>query len=247
MVLLDIRGLLQSMGKGIKLFPLPDIDETYDNTYGEAREVIEETNIKVDKEDTTLATLLNPEQRLAYDKILAAVDGGDGGVFFVDGPGGIGKTYLYRALLSRVRGEKKIAIATATSGVAASIMPGGRTAHSRFKIPLNLEEGTSCSFNKQSGIAKLLRMASLILWDEATMTKRQAIEALDRSMRDIMDCQDRPFGGKTIMFGGDFRQVLLVMRKGSRGQIIDASLRRSNLWKGMHQLRLVTNMRAQND
>ena len=133
------------------------------------------------------------------------------------GPGGTRKTYLYRALLARVRGERKIALATATSGVAASIMPGGRTAHSRFKIPLNLEEGKSCSFTKQSGTAKLLRMASLILWDEATMTKRQAIEALDRSMRDIMECPDRPFGGKTVVFGGDFRQVLPVVRKGSRG------------------------------
>jgi hypothetical protein len=90
-------------------------------------------------------------------------------------------------------------------------------------------------------------MASLILWDEATMTKRQAIEALDISMRDIMECPNRPFGGKTIVFGGDFRQVLPVVRKGSRGQIIDASLRSSNLWKGMRQLRLVKNMRAQSD
>jgi hypothetical protein len=89
----------------------------------------------------------------------------------VDGPGGTGKTYLYRALLATVRGEGKILVATATSGVAASIMPGGRTSHSRFKIPLNLEEGKSCSFTKQSGTAKLLRKASLILWDEATMTK----------------------------------------------------------------------------
>jgi hypothetical protein len=79
-------------------------------------------------------------------------------------------TYTW-ALLATVRGKGKIAVATATSGVAASIMPGGRTAHSRFKIPLNLEEGKSCSFTKQSGIGKLLRKASLILWDEATMTK----------------------------------------------------------------------------
>ncbi|XP_051206116.1 uncharacterized protein [Lolium perenne] len=107
-VLLDIRGMLQSMGKDIKSFPLPDIDETYDNTDGEAREVIEETNIQVDKEDASLATSLNHEQRLAYDEMLAAVDGGNGGVFFVDGPGGTGKTYLYRALPARVRGERKL-------------------------------------------------------------------------------------------------------------------------------------------
>ena len=247
MVLLDIRGMLQSMGKDIALFPLPDIDETYDTTGGEAREVTEESSIEVDANDAALASSLNPEQRLAYDEILAAVDAGNGGVFFVDGPGGTGKTFLYKALLAKIRGEGKIAVATATSGVAASIMPGGRTAHSRFKIPLSIEDGGSCSFTKQSGTAKLLHMASLILWDEATMTKRQAVEALDNSMRDIMGRRDRLFGGKTVVFGGDFRQVLPVVRKGSRGQIIDATLRSSYLWNVMRQLRLVTNMRAHND
>ena len=79
------------------------------------------------------------------------------------------------------------------------------------------------------------------------MTKRQAVEALDNSMRDIMGRRHQPFGGKTVVFGGDFRQVLPVVRKGSRGQIIDATLRSSYLWKGMRQLRLVTNMRAHND
>uniref|UniRef100_I1PRC3 ATP-dependent DNA helicase n=1 Tax=Oryza glaberrima TaxID=4538 RepID=I1PRC3_ORYGL len=170
-----------------------------------------------------------------------------GGVFFVDGPGGTGKTFLYRALLATVRGKGDIAVATATSGVAASIMPRGRTAHSRFKIPLNIEEGSYCSFTKQSGTTKLLQMASLIIWDEASMTKRQAVEALDMSMRDIMGCPHSPFGGKTIVFGGDFSQVHPVIRKGTRSQITDATLRRSSLWDCMVQLKLVRNMRAQSD
>lgn len=247
MVLLDIRGILQSMGKDIVDFALPCIDDEFDPTGGDAREVIEESTVEFDVNDTKLASSLNLEQRVAYDEILVAVDRSDGGVFFVDGPGGTGKTFLYRALLAKVRSKGNIAIAIATSGVAASIMPGGRTAHSRFKIPLSCDDGASCSFAKQSGTAKLLRMASLILWDEATMTKRQAVEALDNSMRDIMGRRDRPFGGKTVVFGGDFRQVLPVVRRGSRGQIIDATLRSSHLWKGMRQLRLVTNMRAHND
>lgn len=50
------------------------------------------------------------------------------------------------------------------------------------------------------------------------------------------------------MFGGDFRQILLVVRKGSRAQIIDYSLRRSHLWDCMRHLKLVVhNMRAQSD
>ena len=159
---------------------------------------------------------LNKEQRTAYDEILATIDSKTGGIFFIDGPGGTGKTFLYRALLATVREQGKIALATATSGVAASIMPGGRTAHSRFKIPLRIDDGSICTFPKESGTAQLLKEASLIIWDEASMTKRQAVEALDRSMRDITDKPKLPFGGKTVVFGGDFRQVLPVIRKGTR-------------------------------
>ena len=68
----------------------------------------------------------------------------------MDGPGGTGKTYLYRALLAKVRSMDLIAVATATSGIASSIMPGGRTAHSRFKIPIKLEENSVCNFTKQT-------------------------------------------------------------------------------------------------
>ena len=110
--------------------------------------IIEETSIEVDPEDASFHKNLNNEQREAYDEILATIDRQRGGIFFVDGPGGTGKTFLYRALLATIRGQGKIVVATATSGVAASIMPGGRTAHSRFKIPLKIDDGAICSFTK---------------------------------------------------------------------------------------------------
>ncbi|ONM27260.1 hypothetical protein ZEAMMB73_Zm00001d007637 [Zea mays] len=247
MVLIDIRNMLQSMGKDIKTFLLPPIIDTYDDAIGTAREVYEEESIEAAVGDVALKDSLNEEQRVAYDKILSAVDTDQHGLFFVDGPGGTGKTYLYRVLLATLRSQGKIAVATATSGVAASIMPGGRTAHSRFKIPLTIDDGGVCSFTKQSGTAELLRKASLIIWDEASMTKRQAVEALDNSMRDIMGRPELPFGGKTIVFGGDFRQVLPVVRKGSRAQVVASSLRMSYLWESMSHLKLVSNMRAKND
>jgi hypothetical protein len=192
----------------------------------------------VNEEDNNLHKSLNTEQMAAYKTIMSTVDSLNSGVFFIDGLGETGKTFLYRELLGSIRSQDKIAIAIATSGVATSIMPGGWTAHSRFKIPINIDEGGYCSFTKQGGTAKLLREASLILWDEALMTKRHAIEALDISLCDILDKEDLPFGGKTIVFGGDFRQTLPVVRKGSRAQIVDASLRRSYLWDIMQHLRL---------
>ncbi|ONL94653.1 hypothetical protein ZEAMMB73_Zm00001d028081 [Zea mays] len=236
MVLIDIRNILQSMGKDIKTFPLPAIIDKYDDSHGTDREIYEEESIEPTAEDVAMKETLNEEQRFAYDKILSVVDTNNGGVFFVDGPGGTGKTYLYKALLAALRSQDKIAVATATSGVAASILPGGGLPihASRYHLLLMM-------------VLKVATKASLIIWDEASMTKRQAIEALDNSMRDIMGRPGLPFGGRTVVFGGDFRQVLPVVRKGSRAQIVAASLRSSYLWESMCHLKLVQNMRAQSD
>ncbi|WVZ82856.1 hypothetical protein U9M48_030068 [Paspalum notatum var. saurae] len=217
--------------KDIDTYPLPKIIEIYDDARGTVREEYEERIIEPTTQDMALKDSLNEEQKAAYDKILSTVDTDNGGVFFVDGPGGTGKTYLYKALLATLRSQDKIAVATATSGVAASIMPGERTAHSRFKIPLNIDDGVVCSFTKQGGTAKLLHKASLIIWDEASMTKRQAVEALDNSLRDIMDCPRLPFGGKTVVFG-DFRksdpwfaEYLLRIRGGTEESKSESEIR----------------------
>ncbi|XP_066344245.1 uncharacterized protein [Miscanthus floridulus] len=247
MVLIDIRNMLQSMEKDIRSFPLLDIDHSYDNASHIPHEIFEEASVEQNPEDVLLCDSLNTEQRPAYDDIMATVYSKQGGLFFVDGPGGMGKTFLYRALLAKLCSHDKLVVATATSGVTASIMPGGRMAHSHFKIPLTVEEGCCYSFTKQSGTAKLLQQAALIIWDKASMTKRQNVEALDNSLWDIMGRSDLLFGGKTVVLGRDFRQVLPVVRKGSMAQIVGASLRRLYLWESMRHLKLIRNMRAQSD
>ena len=205
------------------------------------RELTEERKIGYDEEDLKLIETLNAEQSYGFNEILAHVVNKKGKVFFVDGTGGTGKTYLYKALLAKVRSLGEIAIATATSGIAASIMPGGQTAHSRFKIPIKLGDNSICNFTKQSGTAVLLRTTSLIIWDEVAMTRRQAVETLDRSLQDIMGCI-KPFGGKVMVFGGDFRQILPVVPRGTRAQITDATLLRSYIWENVHKVNLVQNM-----
>ncbi|XP_066311551.1 uncharacterized protein [Miscanthus floridulus] len=206
-----------------------------------------EASIEANEDGVALSDTLNKEQWATYDEIISSVDTEDGGLLFVDGPGGTEKTYLYRALVTTIHSQKKIAVATATSGVATSIMTGGRTAHSCFQIPLTIDNGAFCTFMKQSGTAKLLRASSLIIWDEASMTKRQSVKVLDNSLCDIMDQPQLSFGGKTMVFGGDFRQVLPVARRGSRAQVVGASLHMSYLWDSMRHLKLVHNMRAKCD
>jgi ATP-dependent DNA helicase PIF1 len=103
-----------------------------------------------------------------------------------------------------------------------------------------------CNFSKQSATADLLRRAALIIWDEVVMIKRQAVETLDRSLQDIMDCA-LPIGGKVMVFGGDFRQVLPVVSRGTRAQITDATLLRLYIWKHIRKIFLTRNMRVQSD
>ena len=74
-------------------------------------------------------------------------------IFFVNGPRGAGKTFLYCTLLANLRKLGHIAIATNTSGIAATLLPGGRIAHSRFKIPLTLDASSTCSISIQSDLA----------------------------------------------------------------------------------------------
>nr|GEX56662.1 hypothetical protein [Tanacetum cinerariifolium] len=110
-----------------------------------------------------------------------------------------GKNILYKVLLAEVCSRGLIALATASSGVASNNMLGGRTSHSRFKIPINLNNNSMCNITKQSGLAELLRLAKLIIWDEAKMAKRQVVditgieEAIDGSYIRIPDDMAIPY------------------------------------------------------
>jgi hypothetical protein len=80
------------------------------------------------------------------------------------------------------------------------------------------------------------------------MAHRNCFEALDKSLRDILRCIDensdkKPFGGMTVVLGGDFRQILPVVPNAKRGQIVNASIKRSYLWSYFTVYRLTQNMR----
>ncbi|XP_041007529.1 uncharacterized protein LOC121252111 [Juglans microcarpa x Juglans regia] len=245
-VLRSISSTLESMGKDINIFHLIEHDVSFDQNETESREINDEFAVLIPEEDLMASMSLNPEQQHAYESILQKVLLNESAAFFIDGPGGTGKTFLYKALLATVRSRNLIALATASSGIAASILPGGRTAHSRFKIPLDLDKNSTCCVSKQGALAKLLRLAKLIIWDEAPMSRKECMQALDKMLRDITDSR-LPFGRKIIVFGGDFRQVLPVIRKGTRQEEVNASLASSYLWSTLTKISLSENMQARFD
>ncbi|XP_022894081.1 ATP-dependent DNA helicase PIF1-like [Olea europaea var. sylvestris] len=217
-----------------------------DNDERLMRMVAEETTKLVIERNFSCAATLNKEQRFAYNTIMEKVQDESSGNFFIDGSSGTGKTFLYRALLAGVRCRHFVVLATASSGVAASLLPEGRTAHSRFKISLETVGEVNCSISKQSALGTLLKMCRLIIWDEAPMVNRCIVESLDKMLRDITDC-NLPFGGKVIVLEGDFKQIPPVVLKGNKEDIIKASMIYSYLWPSFVHLALVENMRAKSD
>ena len=165
-------------------------------------------------------------------------------LFFIDAPGGTGKTFVFNTLLAKVRSEGKIAIAVASSGISSILMDRGQTAHSRFQLPLCVFEDTTLQIGKRSKLAELLRHCDLLIWDEAAMANRHTVEAVDKLLRTVMDNDTEPMGGKRVVLGGDFRQVLPVVPRAGRAGITSKSLKRSPLWQNITRLRLTINERV---
>ncbi|KAG2217353.1 hypothetical protein INT45_010285 [Circinella minor] len=112
----------------------------------ERSEYISEEQTQIYK---SLFPTLNNNQRHAFNTIMRAIDEPDNHtqshIFFVNGPGGTGKSLLFKTLLSRVRSQDHIALPVASSGIAAILLPGGHTADSRFKVPIDADKTTTCN------------------------------------------------------------------------------------------------------
>ena len=80
--------------------------------------------------------------------------------------------------------------------------------------------------------------------DEATMLDRYQLEAMDRTLRDLMELPQSPFGGKTLILAGDFRQCLPVVPGASRAATVSHCINQSVLWDSFQQMKLTTNMRV---
>ena len=254
MLLLDIELRLSSFEKKLIDFNLAaptqeemdDVEQIIDTQPAIIREELDfdfnELRVRVEERVPTFTS----EQRHVYELILNAVQNKEQICCFIDARGGCGKTYLINTILAAVRSLKpgNTALAMATTGIAANLLDLGRTFHSRMKAPLTPAEDSTLAISAQSNLAQLIRISELLLIDEATMLDRYMLEAMDRTLRDLMKEPNRPFGGKIVILAGDFRQCLPVVPRASRPEIIKHCINQSALWQYFMLLKLSTNMRV---
>ncbi|XP_022042430.1 ATP-dependent DNA helicase pif1-like [Helianthus annuus] len=196
-------------------------------------------------EHDSFRSSLHPEQNSIYEHVITSLSLNRQVLAFVYRHGGTGKTFLWKTIIAKLRSDGNIVLAVAASGIASLLLPSGRTAHSRFKIPIDLTDESLCYIKKKTQLAQLLTETSLIVWDEAPMNDRRCFESLDKSLKDLLGDCSRPFGGKSVLLSGDFRQTLPVKPKASKTGILNSALPRSYLWPYFNVYKLTENMRLQ--
>ena len=179
------------------------------------------------------------EQHHALTAVLASIGSSDPcNAFALLASAGSGKTEFAKGLAASAWAQRREVVCVAASALAAMLLPGGSTAHSAFHIPIPANEGTMCRFSRAERLA--LKEAHLIVWDECSMVHEHVADTVDRSLQDIMH-DGRPFGGKTVLFMGDFKQLLPVIRYG-QGQ--NHTLHRCGWWNQIKRLQFTQNWRA---
>ena len=163
--------------------------------------------------------------------------------FFIDGPGGTGKTFVYKTLYHILCGKNYKVHIMAYTGIAATSLPFGLTRHETFglKVPLS-SDSVSCI---RPGSSRGLELAQVdvFLLDEAPMLPKYGLQNMDQLLRSIAN-PNLPFGGKILVAGGDFRQYLPVQPRSNRRETLDLSIKKSHLWKNFKHVSFEKKMRG---
>jgi hypothetical protein len=174
------------------------------------------------------------EQRDAVDVIMNSTEG----VFIVQGGAGTGKTLFVNCLAFGLKRRKSNVLCVASSALAASLLPDGKTAHSALSIPVPVMDGSFCRWDPST--RKQLRKTEVFIWDEMSMIHNMVAECVDFSLQDLHS-NNSPFGGKVMVFVGDFKQLPPVVKKG-KGEY--STLRKCSWWSTANKIQFTKNFRA---
>ncbi|UYV71022.1 hypothetical protein LAZ67_8001449 [Cordylochernes scorpioides] len=222
----EVQNILVLHGRSFKEFDLPEpashlpcLIEDYDEAY--------ELSMAAEMRE-----ILNDGQRAAYNVIIDALEDSESRTpkrFFIDGPGGSGKTFLYELLMHHVRGFNDVVLPSATTGIAANLLTGGRTMHSFYGIPVPINETPVSQIKMDTNAAKLLKTAKLLIIDECTMAHRHALLLIDRLLREVMS--------ESVSLSARFHLE-------AKTEIVDSCIKQSYLWSNFSRLPLGANMRC---
>jgi hypothetical protein len=246
--LLSIEAMMNDMGRSLADsnygFELPDPDGAAASVRSSRRRVDNTSNAQMSRaeaqsEKDRLLPLFTAEQSDALQQVMQSVRSPAAcNVFVLLSSAGCGKTAFANGVSASVRADGGTAVCVAASAMAAMLLTGGRTAHSALHIPIPAHDASMCNLTYEDRAA--LQAAEVIIYDEISMVHEHVADTVDRTLRDVMH-DERPFGGKTVILMGDFKQLLPVVRYGSGHQ---HTVQKCAWWKHVRHLKFTKNWRA---
>jgi hypothetical protein len=243
--LLEIEKLLQRAHRSLAEFNLPPTNDSLVHQAWIARNIGTDTfDVEYERQECERgARLLNRDQLAIYNRVKRALDTNTACRIFVDGPGGTGKTFLFKVICHLVRSRSLVILASAWLGVAASLLEGGRTIHNTFGLTVPYDKESKTQIRGRSKRAVTLQNHAVTLCDEASMIPGYFLTELDRMLQDFTNTK-LVFGNKIILFSGDFRQTLPIIRNATATEIIGNCLNQSSLFNNnFERFSLTQNMR----
>uniref|UniRef100_A0A183BU63 ATP-dependent DNA helicase n=1 Tax=Globodera pallida TaxID=36090 RepID=A0A183BU63_GLOPA len=177
------------------------------------------TTAQYSSRDAEFSPQLNDKQRTFLDAVCTSVLRRRNAtlepaqqLFMLTGDGGTGKTFAYNALIARLKSKMACRLfATASTGIAAELLFEGATLHSKLRVPIDIDDDTLPMLDYESDPAKLLRALELLIIDEISIADKHVIIYVDKLLRSIdVANHEKHFGGKIVVFGGDWKQLLPV-------------------------------------
>jgi hypothetical protein len=208
----------------------------------------QETDQAPNQDELDLWHILAPEQLSVAQDFVNTVHLGAQALTMIKAKAGTGKTTTTKAIIARLRCLGKRVQCTSLMASTASLL-AGETHHRLFKIPAKpLEEmdgsKVQCAVAPSSVHGKFLSKIDVFVFDEIAMTDRVYFEAIEACLRDVCS-SPVPFGGKSILILGDFRQLTPVRPAADRATASDSSVASSFLWK-LFKIEILTRQHRQN-
>ena len=195
----------------------------------------------------------NDEHQSAFDSIMSSIsmfqqsnrNDMESHIFhFIGGPGGTGKTELFKKLHAACRARGLLISICAASTLAALLFNGATTAHSLFGYPVEDEDDIDDQIPSECDVKKersdFLYDVSVIFWDEFISNDRRLMEA-------VLDMFDKLWDNPrkyVFVCAGDFAQILPIVKSNEKCAILNALISSNdNIWQSFVKHPLRTNMR----
>jgi hypothetical protein len=223
-------------------------DSNYDSTFDASMPYEAEFNATLSRANEEQAHFLQ-----SMSNVIDFPNAARTNCFLLHAAAGTGKTTCLNALIARSKfryqSENSVCVVASTAIATQQFSHFATTAHKRFKLPVHIVDPDSirCGLALQSNEAQCLKLAKVLIWDEALTIRRHFIEAVDRFFRDLKHNDTEPFGGLIVIISLDSRQTLSKIKgRFSKPLIINSLFSNSYLFSHFRTFSLTTNMRLRN-